>query len=66
MQRYMNNTGNTKKGNEFLTLPETLEVVTTKTISVLTTDVKTRRLINVNKDTMEETQEPPNCTKGIR
>lgn len=55
MQRYMNNTGNTKKGNEFLTLPETLEVVTTKTISVLTMDVKTRRLINVNKDTMEET-----------
>lgn len=32
-------------GNEFLTIPEALDAVVTRTISLLTTDMVTRRLI---------------------
>lgn len=42
------------KGNEFLTIPEALDSVTTRTIS-LTTDMVTRRLIGVGTETMDET-----------
>lgn len=42
------------KGNEFHRIPEALEAVTTRTISLLTTDVKTQRINGVSRDTMEE------------
>lgn len=37
--------------NEFLSIPETLEAVNTKATSLLTTDVKTRKLIGVSRET---------------
>lgn len=40
--------------NEFLTIPEALDAVSTCTISLLTSDVKTRKLIGVSRETMEE------------
>lgn len=42
------------KGNEFLTIPEALEAVSVRIISLLTADVVTHRLINVSRDTMNE------------
>lgn len=41
-------------GKEFLTIPEALGAVTTGIISLLTPDVKTRKLIDINRDVMEE------------
>lgn len=43
------------RGNEFLTIPEALDAVNTRTISLLTTDVKSRKLIWVSRETMDET-----------
>lgn len=40
-------------GNELLTIPEALEAVTIRTISLLTTDVTTHCLLGVSRDTME-------------
>lgn len=40
--------------NKLLSVPSLLVGVNTKTISLLTTDVKTRRLIGGNRETMEE------------
>lgn len=40
--------------NEFLTIPEALEAVSTRTLSLLINDIVTRRLIGVCKDTMKE------------
>lgn len=42
------------KGNELLTVPEALNAVTTWTISLLTSDVKTRKLIGVSGEAVEE------------
>lgn len=41
------------KGNEYLTIPEALDVVATRTISLMTTDVKTRKLTGVSRETIE-------------
>lgn len=42
------------KGNEFFfTIPQALEAVTTRTISLLSTDVKTCQLIDISRDTIE-------------
>lgn len=40
--------------NELMTIPEALEAVATLTIYLLTTDLTTRQLIDVSRDTMEE------------
>lgn len=40
--------------NEVFTIPKAIDAVKTRTISVLTTDVGTRRLIGVSRGTMEE------------
>lgn len=44
------------RSDEFLTITEALDAVNSKTISLLTTDVRTRRLIFVSRETMEEDQ----------
>lgn len=41
-------------GNVLLTIPEALDAVTTKTISLLITDTKTRKLIRVSRETTKE------------
>lgn len=41
------------QGNEFLTIPEALEAVNTKVISMLSTDIKSRR--HRGSESMEET-----------
>lgn len=41
-------------GNELLLMPSILETVNTRTISLLTTDIKTHKLIGVNREIMEE------------
>lgn len=41
-------------GNEFLTIPEALESVSTRTLSLFTNGVVTRRLIGASRDTMKE------------
>lgn len=41
-------------GNELLTIQEAFDAVNTRTISLLTTDVKSRNLISVCRETMEE------------
>lgn len=46
-------------GNELLTIPAALDAVTTRTISLLATDVKTRKLVGVSRD-----KKPPNSTKN--
>lgn len=38
------------KGNEFLTIPEALNTVNTRTIFLLTTDVKSLKLIGVSRE----------------
>lgn len=40
--------------NELLTILSALEVVATKTIYLLSTDVKTRKLVGVSRETIEE------------
>lgn len=40
--------------NEFLNIPEALDAVSTRTISLLTSDMKTRKLIGVSRESMEE------------
>lgn len=42
------------KGNKFLNIPEALNVVMTRTISLLTMDVKTYELIGVSREVIEE------------
>lgn len=42
------------KGNEFVTIPEALYAINTRTISLLTTDIKSRKLIGVSREAMEE------------
>lgn len=42
-------------GNELLPMTLLLNVVSTKTISLLTTDVKSHKFIGVNRENMEET-----------
>lgn len=42
------------KGNEFLTIPEVLNAVNTQTISLLTTNMNSRKLIGVSRETTEE------------
>lgn len=42
------------QGNEFLTIPESLEAVNAKVISLLTTDIKGLRLMGVSRESMEE------------
>lgn len=41
-------------GNELLTIPSLLEAVLTRTITLLMTDVKTRKLTDVSREIMEE------------
>lgn len=41
-------------GNEFLTVPSALEAKTTRSVSLLATDVKTRKLVGVPSETMEK------------
>lgn len=41
-------------GHELLTLPIAMEAMTMRTISLLTTDVKTWKLIAVSRETMKE------------
>lgn len=45
---------NSFKGNEFLTINEALEAVNTRTISLLTSDIKTWKLIGISRDAMED------------
>lgn len=45
---------NFMKGNELLTISETLKAVT-RAIFLLTTEVKIRKLIGVNREMIEET-----------
>lgn len=42
------------KGNEFLTIPEALKAVNTRIISLLTSNIKTRKLIGVSRENMED------------
>lgn len=42
------------KGNKLLTILEALNVVTTMTISLLTTDVKTCKLVGISREAIEE------------
>lgn len=42
------------KGNKFLTIPEALNTVNTRTTSLLTTDVNSWKLIGVSRETMDE------------
>lgn len=42
------------KGNEFLTISESLEAVNTHIISLLTSDIKTWKLIGVSRENMED------------
>lgn len=42
------------KGKEFLTILESLDAVNTRTISLLMADIKSWKLIDINKETMEE------------
>lgn len=51
-------------GNELLTLPSALEAMATITISLLTTDVKTRKLI-VSKETLEAILKSLNFTTKV-
>lgn len=44
----------TFEGNKFLTIPEALEAANTRKVLLQTTDVKSRKLIWVSKETMEE------------
>lgn len=44
----------TFKENEFLTIPEALEAVNTRLIALLTSDVKSRKLTGVSRETMVE------------
>lgn len=41
-------------GNEFLTITEPLQGVSTRTIFLFTADVVTRRIMNASRETMEE------------
>lgn len=41
-------------GNKLLTVPSALEAATTRNVSLLATDVKTRKLVGVPSETMEE------------
>lgn len=41
-------------GNEFLTIPEALDSLNARIISLLTSDVKSWKLIGVSRETMEE------------
>lgn len=43
------------KGNKFLTIPNTQNTINTRIIFLLTTDIKSWKLIGVNMETMEET-----------
>lgn len=40
-------------GNELLTIPSALEAVATKTLSLLTIDIKTRKSVGVSRETIE-------------
>lgn len=40
--------------NELLTVPEALDAETTRAISLLTLDVKTRKLVSVSREVVEE------------
>lgn len=42
------------RGNEFITIPEALNAVHTRTISLLTTNVKSRKLIGVIRESIEK------------
>lgn len=43
------------KGNKFLTIPNTWDTINTRIIFMLTTDIKSWKLIGVSRKTMEET-----------
>ena len=45
------------KGNEILPIPEEVEVDQPKTLSFIITDLRTRRLEGIKKDTFEESEE---------
>lgn len=50
-----------------LAIPSVLEAVSHRIISLLATDVRTRRLIGISKKTMEEPRcEPENIVKAIK
>lgn len=51
---YVTNTRTTLESNELLTIPEALNTVISKPISLLTTDVKTHKLIGVSREVMEK------------
>lgn len=42
------------KGNKLLTILEAIDVIKTRNLSLLTTDIGTWRFIGVNRETMEE------------
>lgn len=46
--------GKFSSGNEVIAVPSDMEAINTRTIYLLTTDVKTRKLIGVSRDLMEE------------
>lgn len=50
-------------GNELPTVPSTLEAVATRTVSLLATDAKTRKLVGVSRVVMEEEQRTKAPTK---
>ena len=42
------------KGNEILPIPEIVEKITPRVLSLVVSDIKTKRLVGLNKDTFEE------------
>lgn len=55
----------TFEGNKFLTFPEALEAVNTRIVSLQTNDVKSRELIGVSKETMEEALKTLNISPKV-
>lgn len=53
------------QGDEFLTIPEGLGAVNAKVISLVTSDIKNRRLIRVSRDSTEESLKSIKITPRI-
>lgn len=46
-------------------MPSALEIITKRTISLLTSDVKTRKLVGVSREGMEEVLNSQHCGGGV-
>lgn len=56
----------TVSGNGFLTIPEALDTVNTRTISQLKTDVKSQKLIGISRETMKEALKILQVSVGLK